>query len=807
MMQLLALVLVGTTLALATGCGDDGGQDDFSATIVRTTFGIPHVTADDFGGLGFGIGYAYAQDNFCVLMREIIRANGQTAAAWGEEDGDLAEDYVYTFINTDEYIETEFKATQTERVQAAIRGYAAGLTKYLEDTGIDNLPEGAEGCRGEDWVRPIADLDIYKVYRKLLVRAGTGPLAPLIDAVEAPVQSMASLAPPVVHQSEPFDTSAIALPEPEEMGSNMYAIGSEASQTGFGILLGNPHFPWSGPLRWYISHLRIPGELDVMGASLHGVALINIGFNQNMAWSHTVSTGQRFTFYEVEAVPSDPMKYFYDGEERDIVANPVTIQVRLPDGTLEERTKNIYTTQYGPVINLAPLSELAGGWPTATGTLFTFRDANIDNDRAINQFLALNLAQSVDDVEASLDEFVALPWVNTTATDRDGNAFYGDVTTVPHVTAEKLEECSDRFISNILTNQNGIPSLDGSRSECEWGTDPDAPAPGIFGPSNLPTLRNRTYVANANDSYWLTNPDTLLTGFSPLIGQEGVQQSLRTRQTFVQAEQRLAGTDGLDPTPGFTVGLLQDIMYGNRNLAAELALIDVLAICGGVDDWSGGDCNPDPDSTEVIPYSQNPVQAAEACAILGEWIGLFNNESVGPILWNELWRRIEGRDDLWAIPFDATDPVNTPRDLNDGDPGLVEAVKCALGAGVDFLIDGGVAIDAPWGNVQFRWDGEDRIPIHGGSGRFMFSVIGSSFVEGEGYSQINNGNSYIQTVTFDDTECPDAFAVLTYSQSTDPSSPHFADMTRLYSEKGWNDMPFCEADIEAAKISEMTVTN
>ena len=104
--------------------------------------------------------------------------------------------------------------------------------------------------------------------------------------------------------------------------------------------------------------------------------------------------------------------------------------------------------------------------------------------------------------------------------------------------------------------------------------------------------------------------------------------------------------------------------------------------------------------------------------------------------------------------------------------------------------------------------GEDeQIPIHGGSGRFMFSVISARFVDQVGYSNIPAGNSYIQTVTWDETECPDAFAVLTYSQSTDPASPHFADLTRVYSAEEWNDMPYCPEDIEAAKISEDEISN
>ena len=262
----------------------------------------------------------------------------------------------------------------------------------------------------------------------------------------------------------------------------------------------------------------------------------------------------------------------------------------------------------------------------------------------------------------------------------------------------------------------------------------------------------------------------------------------------MQAEQRIAGTDDLDETPGFTVQHVQQMLYGNRNIAEELTRADVVAICNGVADWS--------------PYSDNAAEAASACAILEAWDGRFDNDSVGSTIWNEFWRRVDNLgDDLWAVPFDASDPVNTPNTLNDEDPAVVEAVKSAFGAGIDFMVNGGIPIDRKWGEVQFRPVGDANIPIHGGSGRFMFSVISANFVDQVGYADIPTGNSYIQTVTWDDTECPDAYAVLTYSQSTDPASDHYADLTQVYSDEGWNDMPYCPEDIEATKIAEMALSN
>src|SRR5439155_14539039 len=70
-------------------------------------------------------------------------------------------------------------------------------------------------------------------------------------------------------------------------GSNAVAVGSAGTlDKRHGLLLGNPHFPWVGPERFYQAELTIPKKLRVEGASLYGVPLILIGHTQNMAWSH-----------------------------------------------------------------------------------------------------------------------------------------------------------------------------------------------------------------------------------------------------------------------------------------------------------------------------------------------------------------------------------------------------------------------------------------------------------------------------------------------------------------------------------------
>ena len=82
------------------------------------------------------------------------------------------------------------------------------------------------------------------------------------------------------------------------------------------MLLGNPHFPWRGRYRFTQHQLTIPGQYDVAGAGLIGSPVVNIGWNKDVAWSHTVSTAYRFTPYEYQPVPGSRTSYLTDRRRR-----------------------------------------------------------------------------------------------------------------------------------------------------------------------------------------------------------------------------------------------------------------------------------------------------------------------------------------------------------------------------------------------------------------------------------------------------------------------------------------------------------
>jgi acyl-homoserine-lactone acylase len=62
-----------------------------------------------------------------------------------------------------------------------------------------------------------------------------------------------------------------------------------------------------------------------------------------------------------------------------------------------------------------------------------------------------------------------------------------------------------------------------------------------------------------------------------------------------------------------------------------------------------------------------------------------------------------------------------------------------------------------------------------------------------------HGSSYIQVVGFTDRGV-EADALLSYSQSTDPASPHSEDQTRAFSDKRWHRLPFTAAEIRRAAL-------
>jgi acyl-homoserine-lactone acylase len=744
MKRIAALIVAPLTLSALLVVAVPAGAEakGLFAVIQRASYGVPHITAVTYAGLGFGAGYVQAQDNICVIAQDIVTVNAQRALHFGATEANVRSDLYHQKAKEDRA--SDGVVSRSPQVRDLVRGFAAGYNHYLKRVGG---PRGIDDprCAGQAWVRPLTEDDFWRGFYSDLVRAGSGALLDGIVAA-APPGSPAMAAPAIdlknLHRGE---------------GSNAYALGREATASGAGMVLANPHFPWEGPDRFYRMHMRIPGRYDVEGASLLGGPIIAIGHNSHVAWTHTVSTANRFALHRLTLAPGDPTSYVVDGVVRPMTFRDVTVQVPVPGGGTAPVTRRLYATHFGPVVVIPGMLT----WTTTNAYAMT--DVNATNNRAIDGWMAMGQARDIGQLRQALDRHQFLPWVNVIAADSRGTALYGDHSVIPHVTTELAARCIAPPFQPLYA-EDGLAVLDGSTSACALGRDAAAAAPGILGPSRLPVLTRTDYVTNSNDSYWLSNPAQPLEGFSRIIGDERTQRTLRTRLGLLQVQENRP----------FTAPSLWDTTFSNRIHGGELVRDDLVALC-----------TAHPSATAS---NGTTVDLRAACAALRSWDLRNDLGSRGAHVFREFTSAGGLR---FADPFVVTEPVTTPRRLATADPRVLTALADAV------LRLTGIAADAALGTLQSEPRGAERIPIHGGrSADGAFNVISAPFVPGAGYPKVVSGTSYVMAVELG-RHGPVGRQILTYSQSSNPNSPYYADQTKLYSGKGFDTIKYTRQQLAA----------
>ncbi|MFM9458757.1 penicillin acylase family protein, partial [Streptomyces europaeiscabiei] len=74
---------------------------------------------------------------------------------------------------------------------------------------------------------------------------------------------------------------------------------------------------------------------------------MTLGFNKDVAWTHTVTAAQHFTVFELKLDPANPLAYQVDGKTEAM--RPIKVTVPMPAGEAPV-TRTLYATRYGPVL-------------------------------------------------------------------------------------------------------------------------------------------------------------------------------------------------------------------------------------------------------------------------------------------------------------------------------------------------------------------------------------------------------------------------------------------------------------------------
>ncbi len=780
----------------------------YEATIRRTTDGVAHITGSDAEDVAYGQGWVSGQDHGCTLVDQVIKVLGQRAATFGPgtEGENVESDFAWRAIEIASIAARDFEDTASSEVVELFEAFTAGWNDQLADTGGEQL---TGWCAGADWVRALEPVEVYTYARAIALQASGSRLLDFIASAQPPT------ADPVGIRRAAMDLDAFAEAGDALSGggpgSNAWAIGRDRVEGAEGSLLfANPHFPWEGELRFTEAHLTVPGEFDVYGAQLLGVPGLAIGFTDGVAWTHTVSAGKRMTGYNLTLDPESPTSYLVDGVSVPMIAAPTTIEILRPDGTIDTETRTMWRSEYGPIIDFPGI-----GWTTTN--VLTYRDANITNDEFVEQYARLATIDSIDDLAALNAEYQGVPLFNTVAADSNGDVWYADTSATPNLSAEAESLYLEQLFTDPLTQfayDAGFVLLDGSDSRFRWEVVPGARDPGLVPFADMPMTTRSDHVFNANDSFWVPNADTTLTGpYSILHGEQRSALSMRTRQnTAVLGATNRAGLAGPDDL--FSADEVRTAAFDNTARTALLLRPSAVEACQVFPLVDVDEVLAD-DGSVSLPAATVDVTAA--CRVLAGWDGVYDLDRAGPIIWREMMAQFPddaftGPGPLFADGFDPADPTTTPSvPATDLGPLLRSMARA-----VQVISEAGFADDTTLGAAQFTERSDTRIPIHGGLGAEGITnvvswsrsssssepvpergepVAAGSSLRGEGY-RINFGTSFVMVVDYTGDEV-EASALLVYGQTGDRTSELFDVQTRRFSDKQWREVAFTEDQIEA----------
>lgn len=402
--RLIVPVLIAATVL---GAAQQPAPTDSVPTIRRTAYGVPHINAENFRGIGIGLGYAQAEDYGVRVILSLIRSKGWMGRTFGRDS--LSSDFSAALEH--ERVEQTYHLLDAD-TRDMYDGFAEGVNRYIR-ANVNTLPQ---------WAKPV-----FHGHDVAAGDIGTANIATAERLVTRWLQRSAGGA----GASAPRDTgdvdsdlevdAAPLLGADADVGSNAWALAPSRTKSGRAILLRNPHLAWTAG--YWEAHVTLPGKLDFYGDFRIGSAFSVIGgFNKDLGWATTNNAPDLDEVYELELDPTNPERYRFDGTTIPIRYESITLPYRIgsTDDSLVSETRRVAFTPLGPVVH------------RTANKLFIVRAGPDGEYRAGSQFLAMMRARNLAEWKGALATR-ARATSNLTYADRAGNILTIWMGTVPRL--------------------------------------------------------------------------------------------------------------------------------------------------------------------------------------------------------------------------------------------------------------------------------------------------------------------------------------------------------------------------------------
>jgi acyl-homoserine-lactone acylase len=392
----------------------------------RTTFGVPHIKAEDLRAAAYALAYVQLEDHGARVAVGLLRARGEIGRWFGRDsmESDFTAKYDYA-LAVERYPQLH------QHTRDVYEGFAAGVNRYVELHPEEFPPGFAPRFTGYDVaardVNAATAADARRFLDRFMVgsprgRRGAGPATDSVRALE---------------QREGLT----------EEGSNAWAFAPSRTKSGRAILMRNPHLSWTAG--YYEAHVTVPGVLDFYGDfRIGGPFGVIGGFNRNLGWSTTNNAPDLDEVYALDVDTAKADHYLFHGASLPVHRELVTVVFRNGPGMSSE-TREVWRTPLGPVIH------------RDSGKVYVLRAAAEGEFRGGEQFLRMMRAQSLAEWKEAM-RMRARVNSNFTYADRAGNIFYvwnASLPALPHPSGGDTSAVPARETDDVWTRYVSFDSL------------------------------------------------------------------------------------------------------------------------------------------------------------------------------------------------------------------------------------------------------------------------------------------------------------------------------------------------------------
>jgi acyl-homoserine-lactone acylase len=368
------LLLTGIGVVLQAQSISDPSIHPERITIVRDSFGVPHIFAPTDPEVAFGLAWAHSEDDFETIQTLLLTAKGKLGTYLGKKGATV--DYVFGLLNTKATIDTQISSLDPKFL-SLVKGYLLGLEAYAKAHP-----------------KEVFNMKVFPVTLEEYLAATSFSVA-IFCGVDRTLPSILKNAMP-------------ELAGFRGEGSNAFAIHSSKSANGENMLVINAHQPIEGATAFYEAHLQSEEGWNILGGLFPGAPLIFHGVNENLAWAHTVNLQDKIDVYQLQTDKQHPGQYKVDDKWLTLTKRKLSFKVK---GVPVKVTRTVYTSIYGPTVK------------SPSGAYFSLRLPALMDAGSLQQWYAMNRANNFTEFKKALEQ-QHLPMFNIVYADKRDTIFY-----------------------------------------------------------------------------------------------------------------------------------------------------------------------------------------------------------------------------------------------------------------------------------------------------------------------------------------------------------------------------------------------